>query len=191
LLARPFRIAHAIWAILILLVCVALVAMGGGHPPPAAFVPFVLLGGIAGHILLVLVQWLLRQGRARLAGHPGEAPAWPVELVLIALVLGPLAIMMIAVAVDQFPRVRTHPLEGVLIVGAAALHSAAFVLLLLRVDLARFCVAAICVGWAVAFLLQIREARPGELPVGIALIGALLALAAYVVRAPRIRGALR
>ena len=78
--------------------------MGGGHPPPAAFVPFVLLGGIAGHILLVLVQWLLRKGRARLAGHPGEAPAWPAELVLIALVLGPLAIMMIAVAVDQFPR---------------------------------------------------------------------------------------
>lgn len=191
LVTRPFRIAHAIWAILILLGCVALVAMGGGHPPPAAFVPFLLLAGIVGHLLLLLVQWLLHKGRARMAAYQADVPGWPAELVLLALVLGPLAIMAIAVAIDQIPRVRMHPIEGLLFVGVAALHSAAFVLLLLRVDLARFCVAALCVGWAVALVLQLREARPGELPVGIALIGGLLAVAAYAVRAQRIRAALR
>jgi len=191
LLSRPFRVAHLTWASLILLGCVALVAMGGGHPPPMAFVPFLIVAGLVGHLLLLLVQWLLHKGRSRITAYQADAPGWPAELVLIALVLGPLAIMAIAVAIDQFPRGRTHPLEWLLFVGIAAFHSATFVLLLLRFDLARFCIAAICVGWALALVLQLREARPGELPAGITLIGGLVAIAIYVVRARRIRAALR
>lgn len=190
-LTRPFRIAHLIWAILILLGCVALVAMGGGHPPPMAFVPFLLMAGLAGHLVLLLVQWLLHKGRARITAYRPDAPGWPAELVVIALALGPLAIMAIAVAIDQFPRLRTQPLESMFFFGVAALHSVAFVLLLLRFDLARFCIAAICFGWALALVLQIHEARPGELPLGLTLIASLLAIALYVISARRVRSALR
>jgi len=188
---RLFRIAHLIWAILILLGCVALVAMGGGHPPPMAFVPFLILAGLVGHLVLLLVQWLLDKGRARIMAYHADATGWPAELVVIALVLGPLAVMAIAVTIGQLPPARTHPLEWMLYVGVAALHSVAFVLLLLRIDQARYCIAAICFGWATALVLQVHEARPGELPLGITLIGGLIAIGIYVVRARRVRSALR
>lgn len=191
LLPRPFRIAHVAWGILILLGCVALVMMGGGHPPPMVFVPFLVLAGLVGHLLLLLIAWLLHLGRSRMAASQHEPPRWPAELTVIALVLGPLAIMATAVAVGEVARLRTQPLQWVLYVVVAAVHAVAFVTLLLRNTQARFLIAAICIGWALALVLQLREARPGELPIGIALIGGLLAIAIYVVRAQRIRSALR
>ena len=190
-LARPFRVVHVLWAILILLGCVVLVSMGGGHPPPMVFVPPLILAGLLGHLLLWLIQWLLRKGRARIAAGSAPAAGWPPELILIALVLGFLAIMAIAVTIGEIALLRTRPLLWLMYAGAAVLHSAAFVLLLLRIDGVRLLIAVICFGWAFALVLQVPEARTGELPFGLALIAALLALAVYVVRARRVRSVLR
>ena len=190
-LSRPFSVAHVVWAILILLGCAALVSMGGGHPPPMVLVPPLLLAGVLGHLLLWLIQSLLRKGRARIAASSAAAARWPPELSLIALVLGPLAIMAIAVAIGEIALIRTRPLVWLIYAGVAGLHSVAFVLLLLRNGRVRFLIAAISLGWAVALVLQVHEARAGELPIGLALIGGLVALAIYVVRAHRVRSVLR
>jgi len=52
---RPFRFLHLAWAALVLLVCVFLVlaSLEGGHPPPLVFVPFTLVAGAFGHLVLV------------------------------------------------------------------------------------------------------------------------------------------
>jgi hypothetical protein len=62
LIPRPFGIVHAVWLVLILAGCVVLVTMGGGHPPSMIFVPPLLVAGLVGHLLLLLVAWLLRKG---------------------------------------------------------------------------------------------------------------------------------
>jgi hypothetical protein len=187
---RPFRVAHLLWAILILLGCVALVT-GGGHPPPIVLVPPLLLAGALGHLLLVLIQWLLRKGRTRIAADPAPATRWPPELILIALVLGSFALMATALTVGEVALIRMHPLQWLTYAGVAVLHSVAFVLLLLRFGQVRFLIAAVCLGWALALVHQLRDARTGEWPLGLSLIGALLAIAIYVVRSQRVRSVLR
>ena len=187
LLQRPFRGLHGAWALLILAGCVALFFMGGGHPPPMAFIPFLLLAGFAVHLLLLLVEWLLHRGRSRFANAHAEAARWPPELGLIGMVLGVLAVASVVITVGEYPRLLVKPLEWLLFAAIAAGHTAAFVLLLLRMDAARYLVALVCLGWALALLLQLGEARPGELPLGIALIAGLAAIAAYVLRARRVR----
>jgi len=188
---RPFGILHLIWATLILAGCVVLVMMGGGHPPPMIFVPPLIAAGLAGHLLLLLVAWLLRKGRSRIAALQAEALRWPLELGLIALVLGVLAIASIAITIGDYARLWSKPLEWLLLATIAAAHAVAFVLLLLRFGAARFLVAAVSLGWGLALLLQIGEARPWELPIAIVLIGGLIAIAAYVLRSRRIRSVLR
>lgn len=190
-LSHPFRIVHVLWAVLILLGCVALISTGGGHPPPMAFVPALLLAGLLGHLLLWLIQWLLRKGRTRVTAGAAVAPRWPPELVFMALLLGPVAIMAIAITIGEVAIIHRHPVQWLIYLGVAVLHSAAFVLLLLRVGYVRYVIAAICFGWAFALVLQIGEARPGELPLGLTLIAGLIAIAIYVIRARRVRSALR
>jgi hypothetical protein len=187
LVRRPFNYLHLAWGILILLGCVALVAMGGGHPPPMVFVPVLLVAGLAGNLLLLLVAWLLRLGRSRFAAAHADLPRWPPELILIALALGLLAIAAIAVTVGELARLRTRPLEWMLFAAVATVHAAAFTLLLLRIGAARYLIAAVCLGWGLALVLQLGEARPGELPIAVAIVGGLIAIAAYVLLAGRIR----
>ncbi len=191
LVPRPFRIAHLAWAILILSGCVVLVTMGGGHPPPMIFVPPLLAAGILGHLLLVFVAWLLHKGRARAGVAMVEPARWPIELGLIALVMGVIAIAAIAITVGEIARLWSNPLEWALLAIVAAAHAAAFVMLLLRIGAARFLIAAVALGWGLALVLQVGEARPGELPIAIVLIGGLVAIAVYVLRAGRIRAVLR
>jgi hypothetical protein len=190
LLPRPFGIVHLAWLVLILAGCVLLVMMGGGHPPPMIFVPPLLVAGMIGHLLLLLVAWLLQKGRTRLLTAQVEPKRWPIELILIALVLGALAIVSIAVTVGEAGRLFTKPLEWGLFATVAAAHTVALVLLLLRLDAARYLIALISIGWGLALLLQLGEARPGELPIAIALIAGLAGIAAYVLRARRIRSIL-
>jgi len=187
---RPFGLVHLAWAILILAGCVALVLMGGGHPPPMIFVPPLLAAGLLGHMLLLLVAWLLGKGRVRAAAARGEARRWPPELVLIAIALGVLAICAITVAIGELGRLRNEPLVWLLIAAIALAHAAAFVLLMLRAGSARFLIAAVAGGWGVALLLQMHEARDAaEFAFGVLLIAGLFGLAVYVLRARRIRSA--
>ncbi len=189
LLPRPFRIAHMAWAAAVLLGCVAL-AGGGGHPPPIVFAPLLILAGLVGHLLLVLVAWLLHRGRSRSPALP--APRWPAELVLIGIVLGPLAVASTALALSQVAQHGSQPRQWLVFVVAATVHAMAFVVLLLRRQLARYLVAVICVGWGLALALQFREPRPTvDLLIAIVVIAVLVAIAAYVVLAKRIRSALR
>jgi len=191
LLPRPFRIAHKAWAALVLLGCVAL-ALGGGHPPPIVFAPLLILAGLVGHLLLLLVAWLLHRGRSRSVALQGVAPRWPAELVLIGIVLGPLAVATTALALSQVAQHGSQPRQWLVYVVAATVHAMAFVVLLLRWQLARYLVAMLCVGWGLALALQFREPRPtADLLVAIVVIAALLAVAAYAVLAKRIRSALR
>jgi hypothetical protein len=191
LVPRPFAIVHVVWLALILAACVVLVLMGGGHPPPMIFVPPVLVAGLAGHLLLLLVAWLLRKGRSRLLAAQVEPMPWPVELRLIALLLGALAIASITVTAGELPRLLTKPLEWGLFAAVAVTHTLAFVLLLLRMDAARYLIAVISVGWGLALVLQLGEARPGELPIAMTLIAGLAGIAGYVLRARRVRSILR
>lgn len=180
-----------VWAGLVLFGCVVL-AMGGGHPPPIVFVPLLILAGLAGHLLLILVAWLINQGRSRSFAPPGTSRHWPAELVLIAIVLGPLALTSTAVALGQVAQHGSQPRQWLVYVVAATVHAMAFVVLLLRWQLARYMLAVICIGWGVALALQFREPRPtADLVIAIVVIAGLLAIAAYVVLAKRIRSALR
>lgn len=191
LLPRPFRIAHKVWAGLVLLGCVAL-AMGGGHPPPIVFAPLLILAGLAGHLLLLLGAWLLHVGESRSVAPQDLASRWPAELVLIAIVLGPLALASTAVALGQVAQHGSQPRQWLAYVVAATMHAMAFVVLLLRWQLARYMVAVICAGWGLALALQLREPRPtADLLIAIVVIAVLLAIAAYVVLAKRIRSTLR
>jgi hypothetical protein len=115
---------------------------------------------------------------------------WPIELVLIGLALAALAIASIAITVGEAGRLFTKPLEWGLFAAVAAAHTMAFVLLLLRIDAVRYLIAVISVGWGLALALQLGEARPGELPIAIAVIAGLVGIAAYVLRARRIRSIL-
>lgn len=108
---RPFGLAHLAWAILIFAGCVALVLMGGGHPPPMIFVPPLLVAGLLGHLLL-------------------------------------------------------------------------------RRATARYLIAAVSFGWGIALVLQFGEARPGELPIAVTLIGGLIGMGIYALRSKRIRSVL-
>lgn len=187
---RPFGIVHLVWAILILAGCVALVLMGGGHPPPMIFVPPLLVAGILGHLLLLLVAWLLVRGRARSVATRGAAPRWPPELVLIAIALGVLAICAIAITIGEVAMLRDRPLAWLLFAVIALGHAAAFVLLMLGRKAARHLIAAIAFGWAIALVLQLGEARPGEWAIAAAIIGGLAGLGFYALRSKRIRSVL-
>lgn len=186
-----FRYVHVAWLALVLAGSVALVLMGGGHPPPMVFVPPLLAAGLLGHLLLLLVAWLLGKGRARVATVAADAPRWPPELILIALALGALAIFAIVVTLGEFDKLRSAPRVWLLYLAVASLHTAAFICLLLRMRAARHLVAAVPLGWGLALVLQFDEARPGELPIAIAVIGALLGIAAYVFCSRRFRSVLR
>lgn len=188
---RPFGIVHLVWLILILAGCVALVLMGGGHPPPMIFVPPLLAAGLLGHLLLLLVAWLLRKGRSRLASGNLDAPRWPPELILIAIALGVLAICAIVITLGESEKLRSAPPVWLIFAAVALLHTFAFVFLLLRKDVARYLISAVALGWGLALVLQLGEARPGELPIGLALIAALSGIAVYVLRSRRIRSVLR
>jgi len=191
LVPRPFGFVHLAWAILILAGCVALAMIGGGHPPPIILVPPLLVAGFLGHLLLLLIAWLLGRGRERVAAAPVATRRWVVELILIAIVLGALSIGSITITVAEIGELRHQPQYWLLLAAAAVVHTTAFVLLLLRIGAARHLIATVASGWGLAMLLQLREARsPGELALGIALIVALLAIALYVLRAGRIRSAL-
>ena len=193
LVERPFKYAHLAWAALILALCAALLTAGGGHPPAFVFVPLVLLAGLVGHLLLLLIAWLLRRGRAAAqAAQPGRPGGWPVELVVIALVLGPFSLLAMALAAGELSLLHSRPLQWLVIAGVAVGHATAFVLLLLRIGATRYLLAMLSSGWGVALALQLREPRSaGELTLGLLAIGALFALALYIVRARRIRAALR
>src|SRR5690606_19327773 len=84
--ARPLRLVHLAWAVLVLAGCVVLASIPGGHPPALILVPALLALGILGHELLVGLAWLVRRGRARCS------VLWPAERVLIATLLGALAV---------------------------------------------------------------------------------------------------
>ena len=91
----------------------------------------------------------------------------------------------------EVSRLFTRPLEWGLFAAVAAAHTLAFVLLLLRIDAARYLICAVIpAGWGLALALQLGEARPGELPIAVGLIAGLIGLAAYVLRARRIRSVL-
>lgn len=190
---RPFRAAHIAWASFVLLVCAFLIvaSRGGGHPPPMAFVPHALAAGVLGHLALAVVGWLAKLGRARVAAGGGGA-AWPVELSLVAIAAGIAALISGAYAVESFPMLRTRAGEWLVVAVIAAAHLAAFVLLLLRRAAARWLLAAISFGWAIGLGLELDSARgPGELMLGIGVMAGLVALAAYLLRAARVRAALR
>lgn len=185
-----FKTLHLIWLALIVAAC-ALLLPAKGHPPGIVFVPLVLMVGALGHVLLLVIAWLTRRGRNRVDPGPDGPPRMPAELVLIALALGPVALGALAVAVGQLPLLRSQPLVWFGIAAVALVHATAFVLML-RMKAARHLLAALAFGWGLALALQLREARsPIELAIGLALVGALIVLAAYLLRARRIQSALR
>lgn len=98
----------------------------------------------------------------------------------------------VALALSQVAQHGSQPRQWLVFVVAATVHAMAFVVLLLRWQLARYLVAVICVGWGLALALQFREPRPTvDLLIAIVVIAVLVAIAAYVVLAKRIRSALR
>jgi hypothetical protein len=190
---RPFRILHIAWASVILLVCALLIATSfqGGHPPPMAFVPHALAAGILGHLLLLVLGWLAKRGRARVEATTGAAP-WPVELTIIALPVLAASLFATVYTVDSWGSIHTRPLEWSMMAAIAATHVSALVLLLLRRSAARWLLAAISLGWAIGMGRELHTARgPGEWVIGIALVAGLLALAIYLARSARVRAALR
>ncbi|HXV40808.1 MAG TPA: hypothetical protein VD701_07600 [Steroidobacteraceae bacterium] len=192
LLRQTFRYVHIGWALLVLAGCVALVLMGGGHPPPMAFVPHLLAAGILGHLLLLLVAWLAGLGVTRAGAAGSPAAGWPVEAGIVALVLGGLALAATVITIGEIARLRTRPLEWSLMAAIAAAHGAAFVALMLRRRAAGWLVAAIAAGWGVALALQLREARsPGELALAFLILAGLAAIAAWALRSRRLSAFLR
>ena len=186
----PFRWLHTVWAVLTLAVCIALVSLGGGHPPPMVFVPHALLAGVIGHGVLLAAQGLASFGRRRAlrAGRPNRR--WPIELVAITILLGGFGLFWTVFAVGNASMMFTRPLEWLALAGIAAVHLLAFTTLMLRLSWARYVVAAASAGWAIALALQLGEARRAELPIALLLIAALIGVAAYVVRSARVRSAL-
>jgi hypothetical protein len=61
---------------------------------------------------------------------------------------------------------------------------------MLRRGVARHLIAAVSLSWALALILQLGEARPGELPMAAVLIGGLTGLGVYALRSKRIRSVL-
>lgn len=188
LLRPPFRYVHVAWALLWFAACVVMALVPGGHPPLIAFAPFVLAAGILGHALLLAVAWLADRGRGR-AGIARDAPSgWPPEAWILALLAGGLAIAATAVTIGEVAMLRSRPLEWAVFAAVAAAHLAAFLALMLRARAARWLVAALAAGWGVALVLQMHEARSaGELALGIAIIAALFAIAAWALCSARLR----
>lgn len=155
----------------------------GGHPPAIILVPPLLALGVVGHVLFGLVTWLVRRGRVR------RPTLWPAELVLIATVLGLLTVSMTAAAIAWYASSEGARESTAPWVAAAALHVAAFATLL-RLSVARFLVAAVACGWAMALAIELLNANAGELPMALVVLAALLATAAYLLRSRRIREAL-
>lgn len=103
----------------------------------------------------------------------------PYGFIHLAWALLILASCVVLVMMGGAAELRRWPMELVLIAAVPALHTAAFVLLLLRISVARFLLAAIACGWGLTLLLQMREARgPGEWVLGVVLITALAGIAA-------------
>lgn len=192
LLRPPFRYVHIGWALLVLAGCVALVLMGGGHPPPMAFVPHLLAAGFLGHLLLILAAWLAGLGLTRAGATGSPATGWPIEAGIIALVLGALAVAATVITIGEIARLRTRPLEWLLFASVAAAHGAAFAAIMLRLRAASWLIAAIAGGWGVALALQLREARsPGELALAFLILAGLAAIAAWALRSRRLSAFLR
>lgn len=188
ILRPPFRYAQLAWALLWVAACIAMAMIPGGHPPLLAFTPFVIAGGIVGHLLLAAVAWLADRGRRR-AGISREARSgWPPEAGILALIVGGVAVAATAVTVGEVAMLRNRPLEWAVFALVASAHLAAFITLMLRARAARWLIAAIAAGWAVALVLQMHEARsPGELAFGLAIMAALGGIAAWALRSARLR----
>lgn len=191
---RPFGWLHLGWALLVVAACVVLLTTDqSGHPPAMILVPPVLAAGVLGHLLWLLVAWLLGRGRARLERIGAAAGSWPFELTLIAVALGlvvsAVSVAWLIAALDQEGAVGDASLWLSAIVAS---HATAFVLLLLRRDAARFLIAAVASGWALALAWQLRRADPALAETAIAALAVvgLSGVAVYVLRARRIRSAL-
>jgi hypothetical protein len=186
-LRPPFRHVHIAWASLVVASSVVMALIPGGHPPPLAFVPFVLAAGVLGHLLLLAVAWLADRGRHR-AGIANDAPSgWPLEAGILGLLLGGIGIAATTIAIGEVSMLRHRALEWAVLALVAAAHLAAFLALVLRHRSARWLAAAVAAGWGVALALQLREARnPGELAFGCVVIAALLAIAGWALRSRRL-----
>lgn len=184
----PFRYVHIAWAVLVVAACAVMIAIPGGHPPLIAFVPFVLAAGILGHLLLLAAAWLADRGRRR-AGIASDAPSgWPLEVGILALLLGGIAIAATAITIGEVGMVRSRSLEWAVLALVSAAHLAAFLALVLRHRSARWLAAVVAAGWGLALALQLHEARdPGELVLGFAVIGLLIGIAAWALRSARLR----
>lgn len=193
LLRPPFRYVHIGWASLVVAGCVVLLLMGGrGHPPPMAFVPHLLAAGILGHLLMMLVAWLAGLGLTRAGAAGSPAVGWPVEVGIIALVLGGFAIAATVLTIGEIARLRSQPLEWLLLASVTAAHAAAFTAVMLRLRAASWLIAAIAGGWGLALALQLREARsPGELALAALIIAGLATIAAWALRSRRLSAFLR
>lgn len=69
-------------------------------------------------------------GRSTSVAPQGSAPGWPAELVLIAIVLGPLALASTAVALGQVAQHGPEPQLWLVYVVAATVHAMASAALL-------------------------------------------------------------
>jgi hypothetical protein len=187
ILRPPFRYLHLGWAFLWFAACVVMALIPGGHPPLLAFAPFVIAGGVAGHLLLAAVAWLADRGRFRAGLAPDARSGWPPEAGILALLLGGVAVFATVIAVGELGMIRNRLLEWAVLALIAAAHLAAFLALMLRHRSARWLAAAVAAGWGIALALQLREARgPGELVFAGVLIAALAAIAGWALRSRRL-----
>jgi hypothetical protein len=164
-----------------------------GHPPGVIFLPLALAAWGLGHLFLWASFRLAVAGARRLETR-GFVTSWPPALVLAIAGTGVVAAGGLAL-VGRLVVDRDSTLDAwnAILLGVWLPHAVCFPALLLRQGWSRWLAAALAVGWAallVSQLLTTNDPRPWDLPVALFLIGALIALAARLLTAARVRLAL-
>lgn len=196
------RVAHAIWAILAVVVALLLVLAGEGHPAPIIFLPLVGVIWVVGHIVVWGVEWLADKGRRVGTAVEGATETWPVglKLALIGTGVGG-SVGIIQIVVTLFIG-RLYPYHGTTLWTTMLmiwlLHGTSFAGVLLRRRWSRFLSSAIAFAWALLSAWQIVEhlVRGYRLEIGslliLALATVLLALFGFhLVTSSRVKSFLR
>jgi hypothetical protein len=150
---RGARVVHGVWAALAVVACAALIfSPQGGHPPPVALVPLVVVVWLIGHAVIWALAWLYRRGRRSISLIGARPTRWPAALLLALLASGAVAIVGLVQVFGSVLQQRWYPYDdptlwfiGFLVCGANAV---CLVGLLLRRAWSRLASAALALGWA-------------------------------------------
>jgi hypothetical protein len=179
-----WRLLHSLWAAIGLVVSAMFAFSWQGHPPGIIFLPLALAGWGAGHLFLWVSRRLAVAG-SRLLEARGVAVRWPPSMLLATAATG----VVTAGGLALVARLAIDSDAGLdawtaILLGVWLPHVVCFGALLLRRAWSLWLAAALAVGWALLLVVQLfttNDPRPWDLPLALALIGGLIALAARLV----------